>query len=161
MFPFAPNTEAVVSDDRTEADLSPKQLAELSNDHSVILAVLPEITPKVTAVFVLGVSFDITPEGTLKWHGFPQNTKNGVALAADEEKCLFLNDNGEEITTAPANGHLNMAVKLTEGVTYAPVITAETSTAGPTSDKGSGGCDAGLGSVALLALAGLVARRRK
>ena len=162
LFPFS-SDQAVVGGDRDVADLSPEQLTELSNDKSVILAVLPEITPKVMAMFVLGVSFDVTivpEESTLKWHGFPQPAKNGVALAAGEEECLFLNDDGTETDTAPTNGHVNVAVKLTVGNTYAPVITAETSATGPTSNKGSGGCDAGLGGVALLALAGLVATKK-
>ena len=41
------------------------------------------------------------------------------------------------------------------------VVTATGSDGAPTSDKGSGGCDAGLGSVALAAIVPALARKRK
>ena len=159
--------KAFIGPQRTVADLASlpaEQLAEVSNDHSVILAVLPEITPKETAVFVLGASCDVVP-GTLEWHGFPKPAENNVALAAGEEECLFLNDGGEPVTSVPENGHVNAAVKLTKGKTYAPVITAETANdapVGPTSDKGSGGgCDGLSGGLMLWALVGAAARKRR
>ena len=158
---------ATISGDRSPEDLitvlSPEQLANISSDHSVILAVLPEITPKVTAVFVLGFECNETLKGLLKWFGFPKPAGNKVALAADEEeKCVFLSDSGQEITSVPeGSGHVNVAVKLTKDMTYAPVITAETSTA-PTSNKDGGGCEVGFAGVTgLLALTGLMARKRK
>ena len=147
---------------RSAADLnnalSQAELNTVSSDKSAVVAVLPEITPKATAVFVMGVKCDVRP-GTLKWHGFPK-VKSGVALAAEDgEECLFLNDNGEKITTIPSGGHVNAVVKLTANTTYAPVVTAETGS--PTSSKGGGGCDAGFAGIALLALTGLMARKRK
>ena len=98
----------------------------------------------------------------LEWHGFPKPAGNKVALAAgEEEKCVFLSDAGEEITSVPeGGGHVNVAVKLTENTTYAPVITAETPST-PTSNKDGGGCNAGLGLAGLLALVPLFGKKQK
>ncbi|MCR4818038.1 MAG: aerolysin family beta-barrel pore-forming toxin [Fretibacterium sp.] len=153
---------AIIGAARSAADLSDElseeQLSMISSDKSVVVAVFPKIMPLKTAVFVLGFKADPALKGTLKWHGFPNSTKEGVALAEGEEDYLFLNDSGEEITSVPSNGHVNVAVKLTEGVTYAPVVTAAKD--GGTS-KSSGGCDAGLGSLAALSLACLAAFKFK
>ncbi len=67
-----------------------------------------------------------------------------------------MNDSGKKVTTIPSNGHVNVAVKLTEGKTVAPVIAAVTDGGNTAGGGGGGGCDAGFAGGGALALGALL-----
>ena len=99
-----------------------------------------------------------------------------AATATGEEgDFFFLDENGVPTTVVSGDASKMTVVAYLEGdktydsafitanATEKDLETLETLAAGsaPTSDKGSGGCDAGLGGLALLAVVGLIARKRK
>ena len=154
---------------RSEEDLSGDILSTVSNDKSAVAAVLPKITSNKTGVYLIGVrrtarALSENLKGTLTWHGFPDS----------DTECLFLNTVGEAITS-PTNSYLvYAAVKLTEGVTYAPVVTvakdgnSEDTENGNSEDtetftrrKNSSGCDGLFGGLVMLVLAGFVVLKSK
>ncbi|MBR1673117.1 MAG: hypothetical protein IJ702_09335 [Fretibacterium sp.] len=113
----------------------------------------------------------------LVWYGNGTDSSSEsvelVVLTAEIEtgKAVFLHDvegvTADEavIDEVPSDKEVAVAAHLTKGVTYNPVIATATVTEkepgdGPTSNNGSGGCDLGLGGVALL-LAALLPLAKK
>ena len=109
------------------------------------------------------------------WAEFPLSYPEG-------DYVFFLDENGVPTATVSGDASKMTAVAyLTAGTTYEDAFITVDATEkdqetltdlkeksnpnggenSPTSNKGSGGCDAGLGGVALLALTGLIARKRK
>ncbi|MBQ9527860.1 MAG: hypothetical protein IJR68_09625 [Fretibacterium sp.] len=110
-----------------------------------------------------------------------------VSVAAAEGECYFLDAEGNRVNEVKGDAsNMTVVPYLTAGTTYEDAFITvdateadqptfdvlaekaipnpnggENSPDSPTSNKGSGGCDAGLGVVALLAFAGLVATRKK
>ena len=73
----------------------------------------------------------------------------------------FLDDDGNEVYTVPANRHVNLAAYLEPGYTYSPVITTSSSSGNIRGvSSSSGGCSEGFG-IAAVILAGLALIRRK
>ena len=130
-----------------------------------------------SGTYLLGVDIDANvPTGAkLAMHLFPRTEGDGkVALSGKGDNATFYSDDGAEITTVPENHHVNVAVELTAGITYAPVIEAVTSNSTPDNGNGNknadnasgsgggggGGCDAGLAGIAALGLIPLFARKQ-
>ncbi len=155
-----------VGGSRDASSLLDDERKAVSDDESVVAAVLPEMSVNVSGTYLLGVDIDenVPTGAALALHLFPRTSGNGkVALSNGENDGTFFDDEGNEITTVPENHHVNVAVKLTAGITYAPVISAAaTNSSRPdngntdnASSSGSGGCNAGL--IGIAGLAGLLA----
>lgn len=155
-----------VGGSRDASSLLDDERKAVSDDEAVVAAVLPEMSVNVSGTYLLGVDIDenVPTGAALALHLFPRTSGNGkVALSNGENDGTFFDDEGNEITTVPENHHVNVAVKLTAGITYAPVISAAaTNSSRPdngntdnTSSSGSGGCNAGL--IGIAGLAGLLA----
>ncbi|MBQ9526430.1 MAG: SYNERG-CTERM sorting domain-containing protein, partial [Fretibacterium sp.] len=159
-----------VGEKRSTSDLNDTQKAAVSDDNKVPAAVLPKMKPIRTGIFCFKVTLDssIPEDATLEWHPFPQETNSGsvstasVQLAVDGDKTAVFMKNGQTITTVPSDHEVEVAAYMEAGVTYEPVIAAVTSSNpdSPTSNKGSGGCDALSSGLALLALIPLFMRKR-
>ena len=187
-----------VGAERNVSSLQDEEKKTVSDNNATVAAVLPEISVNVSGTYLLGVGIDANvPTGAaLGLHLFPRTTsgKVAVSLGAEKDKATFFNDEGTEITTVPENHHVNVAVDLTAGVTYAPVITAVEASSTPDNgnDKdntpdnknekdntpdngdgkngnntsgsggggGGGGCNTLSAGLALIALCGLVARKK-
>jgi Synergist-CTERM protein sorting domain-containing protein len=151
---------------RDAGALSESESEAVSSGGGVPAAILPEMSVKLTGVCCFfGVSLDESvPEGaTLVWHPFPLAGESGddeaesVSLAAGGEKTAVFMKDGEVITTVPEDHEVEVAAYLEAG-DYAPVIAAVTA---PAKHGGSGGgCDAGFGALALMAVPLVAGRRR-
>lgn len=138
------NDTAAIDLARSEEDLSGDVLSTVSNDKTAVASVLPKIRPNKTGVYLIGVrrtarALSENLKGTLEWHGFPDSMASEAVQAADSDtECLFLNTVGEAITS-PTNSYLvYAAVKLTEGVTYAPVVTVSKNGNSEDTENGNG-----------------------
>ena len=145
------------------------------------------------AVYVFGVDLSSLSVGArIFLHLMPQpDTTAGAEFTAaasesEQDACMFLNDEGEEITTVPENKHANVAAYMEPNYTYAPIVTVkassseggdtpgsdtpgtdtpgtdtpgtDTPTTGSVGSSG-GGCDSGFSFMALAVL-GLLAKKR-
>ena len=119
---------------------------------------------------MFGVSLDkFAVNAPIFWHSNAVVKATGAALSAadDEEAAIFMNDNGDEVSTNPSNKHVNVAVYLEAGKTYYPTIT--TTSSGGGTDSGSelgvgsagGGCNFGITLPVLLLGLGFVIARKK
>lgn len=133
--------------------------------------VLRPMKPKKTGIFTfaLPLAADMVTGHHLIWSvsrsarvGMVQAA--GVSLAADDTTAVFIDTTtGKKITDVPESRAVTVSTYLDEKYDYEPVVLTETDTdedKSPTSNKGSGGCNAGLGGLALMALCGLVARKK-
>ena len=149
---------------RDFSDLSDSELARIPDSQDII-GVLPIIVVTKPAVYVFGVTLEELPEGLpIFLHMLSENASGAMSASATDNAgnaYTFLDDNGNEVTTLPANKHINIAAYLESGKTYAPVIT--TTTGGSSSGgedivgtlgSSNGGCDSGF-SVYALVLAAL------
>ena len=157
----------------------------------VIATVLPKMTPKVSGFFPLKVNLrHLMPDPRRRLRFWPSaahfrqaSGRVSVSVASGQEgDFFFLDENG--VPTATVRGDaskMTAVVFLTADREYSDAFITVDATEkdqetltdlkeksnpnggenSPTSNKGSGGCDAGLGGVALLALTGLIARKRK
>ncbi len=112
---------------RAVTSLSRGVLAVVSNDESMIAAVLPELSVDVSGIY----SFDVdispeVPEGlVLVWHSFASSADVAASEENEEdESAVFYDTDGKEITKVPANHKVNVSVWLNAGKNYAPVIAA-------------------------------------
>ena len=187
-----------VGAERNVSSLQDEEKKIVSDNNATVAAVLPEMSVNVSGTYLLAVGIDANvPTGAaLGLHLFQRTTsgKVAVSLSGEKDKATFFNDEGTEITTVPENHHVNVAVDLTAGVTYAPVITAVEASSTPDNgndkdntpdnknDKdntpdngdgkngnntsgsggggGGGGCNTLSAGLALIALCGLVARKK-
>ena len=131
---------------------------------------LPIIEVSEDKIYVFGVSLDkFAVNAPIFWHSNAVVKATGAALSAadDEEAAIFMNDNGDEVSTNPSNKHVNVAVYLEAGKTYYPTIT--TTSSGGGTDSGSelgvgsagGGCNFGITLPVLLLGLGFVIARKK
>ena len=171
-----------VGAERNASSLLDEERKVVSDDNAVIAAVLPVMSVNTSGTYLLGVDIDanVPTDAVLSLYLFPRTTsgKTEVSLSGEKDNATFFNDEGTEITMVPSNYHVNVSVDLTVGMTYAPVITAATSSNTPengngnqnedvTPDSGNGnkdanntsgsggggGCSAGFGMLGLLAAA--------
>ena len=165
-----------VGAERNTSSLRDEEKKAVSDDNATVAAVLPEMSVNVSGTYLLGVDIDANvPTGaTLSLHLFPRTAANGGVALSGETAGTFYDDEGTEITTVPSNHHVNVAVELTAGVTYAPVVTAVTSSNTPDSGNdtnengtsgsggggGGGGCNAGMGALVLALLGATLLKRR-
>lgn len=128
---------------------------------------LPEIKVSEDAIYVFNVNVATFTTGyTMVWEVTvsASETDELIQASAEEKNAIFLNDDGDIITTVPANKSVNVAAYFEAGKTYSPVIRA-TATAPDTGKTGvgssSGGCSAGLGAlVSVLAAAFFISKKR-
>ena len=67
-------------------------------------------------------------------------TAGFTTVADTEDVYTFLNDDGEVVTTVPANKHVNVAAYMEPGYTYSPIITTKaSSSSGETPGGDTGG----------------------
>lgn len=128
---------------------------------------LPEIRVSEDAIYVFNVNVATFTTGyTMVWEVTVASSETDelIQASAEEKNAIFLNDDGDIITTVPANKSVNVAAYFEAGKTYSPVIRA-TATAPDTGKTGvgssSGGCSAGLGAlVSVLAAAFFISKKR-
>ena len=88
----------------------------------------------------------------------------GASLTADDTTAVFIDTTtGKEITSVPESRAVTVSTYLDEKYDYEPVVLTEADKGGdnaPTSDKSGGGCNTLSGGLALMALCGLVARKK-
>ena len=152
---------------RTVSDLPASQLTAITEQGREVAVVLPEITVETAAIYVFGVSLDnLTPGDTI----FLDMTLTSVsagsvnASANYEGDYTFLDDDGNEVYTVPANRHVNVAAYLEPNYVYSPAITTSRNSSEGDNVIGlassSGGCSAGFGGVILLAGLALISRKK-
>ena len=166
--------DSAVGNDRTADDLSAEELAQIPSTQTVVF-VLPIIVVPSPAVYVFGVDMSRLAAGTPIFmhmmHEPGTASSEFTASDAEDEASVFLDDEGNEITTVPAGGHVNIAAYMEPGGSYAPVITTSTAPSdgstepedngdgGSVSSSSSSGCDAGVGAFALAVCAFFLRRR--
>lgn len=136
---------------RTIYDVSNDDLASIPTSED-IAAVLPIITVEKDGVYVWGVQLDNLEAGapiTLYLFGEDGTSSAFRSSATTDGAYVFLDDDGNEVTTVPANKHINIAAFMEAGKTYAPIITTNISANNtsdpiptPAVDGSSGGCSA-------------------
>ncbi|MBQ9564898.1 MAG: hypothetical protein IJU98_04860 [Synergistaceae bacterium] len=80
------------------------------------------------------------------------NQANQVSIAADDDATVFLDSAGKETKVVPADRQVTVATIFEGGKTYQPVVAASTEST-KKSGGSSSGCDAGFGTLALMAVA--------
>ena len=139
---------------RSFSALTDNEREILSQERGYIVAILPEISVDVSGVYSfdsvdsfanVNSSPDVPAGALLVWHSFRRNTSNNsessssaldVRILADESTsetsdtpAVFYDTEGNVIDSLPENKILNISAYLEAGITYAPVISAVTSTA--------------------------------
>lgn len=86
------------------------------------------------------------------------------AVAPSTNDVVFVKNTAsptETIESVPADQDVAAAANLEKGQAYITIAGVQPKAGGVTSNKGSGGCDAGLGSLALLALSALCLKKHR
>lgn len=151
---------------RTVDDLSEEDKADIPSSQTTA-AVLPIMKVTAPAVYVFGVDLKdsgITAQSPIYMHMMAEPSASAEMFTDAEDAqdaSVFLDDEGNEITTVPDNLHVNVAAYMTPEYTYAPVITTdapESSGTGP--DDSSGGCSEGFSLYALVVAAWVLLRKK-
>ena len=166
---------ATIGSERSIADVSEEELAQISEDETVA-TVFPIIRVDIPAIYAFAATVSNVRAGLrMRLHMMPQrDTTNAAEFTAaedtdTEDAYMFLNDDGEEITTVPENKHINIAAYMEPDYTYGPILTVKESSSeggddtgggGDTPTTGSvgssgGGCDSGFSFMALALFGGL------
>ncbi|MBQ3652923.1 MAG: hypothetical protein II954_00735, partial [Synergistaceae bacterium] len=176
--------------ERSIEDVSDEELAAIPKDETPAV-ILPIIVVQKSAVYVFGVQLDNLEVGAvIVLHLMAESTGTNAAFyssAEGSEAYTFLDDDGNEVTTVPANKHVNVAAFMEAGKTYAPIITVKDSGTTPTptpspepstpttpttpdtpttpttpqsAGSSSGGCETFGASSILVLLAGILMRRK-
>ena len=162
---------------RDVSSLSASELAQVSNDRSIIAAILPEITVNVSGVYDFNdieLAENVTTGALLVWNPFARDSQVEVSAAdVDSTSSVqFFDEDGNEISTVPENHIVSVSAYLEGGKTYAPVLSAEIQKGEPithtdsedqsASNPGgsSGGCSAGIYGLVFLAALGLFAKTK-
>ena len=148
-----------ILNERTISSLSTGVLSVVSNDTSMIAAVLPEcvaLSPDVRFN-----SVDIAPEvptgWTLVWHSFEVGD---ASVTASDTEADFYDENGKT-SVVPQSHVVDITAHLETGKTYAPVISAVKETEnGDGPGDSSGGCNGLMSGVIMLACVALLDRKR-
>lgn len=181
---------ATVGTERSVDDVSEEELAQIPENEEPAI-ILPIVRVQKPAVYIFGIDLSSLSVGAqIFLHMMPQpDTAADAEFSAEadtENACMFLNDEGEEITTVPENKHTNVAAYMEPNYTYAPIVTVkassseggdtpgsdtpgtdtpgtdtpgtDTPTTGSVGSSG-GGCDSGFSFMALAVL-GLLAKKR-
>ena len=152
---------------RTVDDLSEEDKADIPSTQATA-AVLPIMKVTAPAVYVFGVDLKdsgITARSPIYMHMMAEPGAEAEMFTDAEDAqdaSVFLDDEGNEITTVPDNLHVNVAAYMTPEYTYAPVITTdapdtrgnEDGDTGTGPGDSSGGCNEGF-SLYVLAMAAL------
>ena len=142
---------------RTVSDLTAQERAALSASEDIAL-VLPEMSVDKSAIYVCGVDLsDLEAGAAIFLHMFADGVDAANFEAADYgDAYMFLDDDGTETQTVPANQHVNIAAYMEAGETYSPVITTTANIRNPGSS--GGGCTTGFAALSLAALAIFVSK---
>ena len=83
------------------------------------------MTVKSSGIYVFGINVDHLNVGAFIFLYLPPQTRASGLIAADaeEEAYAFFDDEGNRITRVPANKHVNTAMYMEAGETYAPILT--------------------------------------
>ena len=149
---------------RTIYSLTEYELSMLPSSIYIIAAVLPRFRVVSAGTYTFTVNiYDTVPAGLkLVWFPFAVSGSGGGS-------AIFLNMSRQEITLSPDNRRLIVSVYLEAG-TYAPVIAVlrpseeeKSPDVEPAADGGGGGggCSYGMGSLVLVAVAGLAFFRKR
>ena len=153
----------VVGPARGVASLSAVELARVSNDRSMIAAILPEMAVNVSDLYTFeGITINSNvPAGyALVWNPFARVSASEMEASAEGE-AMFMDENGREITRVQESRIIGVSAYLEAGRTYAPVISAvisEDQTSGV--GNSNGGCALFPG-ILLLAALGLFAGKKQ
>ena len=118
-----------------------------NSDYQNIVALIPNFTAKYTGIYSFDISFDTEiPSSsilTMRLFSDDESSKN--------ESCIFLDKKGSQITM-PLTDNIKSAkvsAYFNEGVTYSPVIIAQSDESSE-SPSNSGGCNAGMFGIFIL-----------
>ena len=134
-------------------------------DNETIALILPLMSVDKEAVYVFGVDLSSLEAGAYIFLHMTAESATAALYSSAEDTgavYMFLDDDGTETKTVPANKHVNIAAYMQPGYTYAPVITTlSSSTSISTLGSSGGGCNS-VGTLApvLLAVMLLVSRKR-
>ena len=155
--------DIVVGRSRSISSLSISAINMLSNDTSIIAAVLPEIRCNKSGRYTFGqvqIYPDIPSGSVLVWNAFASGNSDYDNSYAD-----FLDVHNSEISQVPDEYRINIAAYLEAEKIYAPVITAivpSSNNHDNTSESGGGGgggCNSALYGIIFAVLCGGLARR--
>ncbi|MBR0069028.1 MAG: hypothetical protein IJP97_00880, partial [Synergistaceae bacterium] len=143
--------------ERGIADITAGEMSVIANEKGMIAAVLPEISVNTSGIYSF-ISYDVfaninlssdVPAGySLVWHPF---TRTGDAIEDEDSIAVFYDSDGEEIVSVNQNHIVNISAWLEAGKTYAPVISAVSSSESQKpGSSGGGGCNALSSGMALL-----------
>ncbi len=125
------------------ASVSAEELAAIPNNETIAV-ILPLMSVDKAAVYVFGVDLsNLEAEAYIFLHMTAEpETANAAAFhsSAEETAYTFLDDDGNETNTVPANKHVNVAAYMQPDYTYAPVITTSSYTKTSTLGSSGGGC---------------------
>lgn len=116
--PEPESEDIIIGDDRTILSLSVSELAEVSNDTSMIAAVLPEITVSVSGIYDFDAELfdDVRTGAKLIWHPFVRESVSVKSAEYEYEYAVwFYDDEGREITEVPENHKIKVSAYLEEG----------------------------------------------
>ena len=113
--------------ERSIDDVSAEELAAIPEGETPAV-ILPIMRVERPAVYVFGVQLDTLEVGAYIFlHLMAESTTTTSAVfhssEQESEAYTFLDDDGNETKTVPANKHVNVAAYMEPGYTYAPMVT--------------------------------------
>lgn len=153
--------DIVIMKKRTISNLSQSVINSLSNDKSIIAAVLPQIRINKSDAYDfdnIEILSAVPSESVLVWNAFASGDDNSYAQ--------FFDKDGTEIQKVPAEHVINITAYLEAGETYAPVITAirqsqnkHEEPSNNSGGSGGGGCNSCAGGIIISMLCVAVLRK--
>lgn len=146
---YQPNI--IIGRPRNISSLSDYELSILSNDRTIIAAVLPEAEVNVSGTYYFNnirIHSDAPVNSEMFWNSFVEND-----LGQDNSYAVFFDSRDNEIFYVPKDRRIKVEAHLEEGTHYAPVITVtrhsesnnesghEEEPSHEKSSGGGGGCD--------------------
>ena len=152
-----PSPAIEIGTERGIADITAGEMNVIASEKGMIAAILPEIIVDTSGMYSF-ISYDVfaninlssdVPAGySLVWHPF---TRTGDAIEDEDSIAVFYDSDGEEIVSVNQNHIVNISAWLEAGKTYAPVISAVSSSESQKpGSSGGGGCNALSSGMALL-----------
>lgn len=116
-----------VGSNRTINEVSDEHLAAIPSGQKPAVVLAP-ITVQKSGIYVFGVTLSNLKVGAkifLNLLSSSVSSSEFFAAAQNQNAYTFLDDYGNEVTTVPANKHVNVAAYLEAGITYEPIISVE------------------------------------
>ena len=140
--------EESVGTERTIADVSEEEIAAIPEGETPAV-ILPLMRVERPAVYVFGVDLsDLNVGARIFLHMMAESVTAQAAVfysSAEDttDVYTFLDDDGNETTTVPANKHVNVAAYMEPEYIYAPIITKASSSSEGDNSGGNSGDNSG------------------